>query len=304
MPTYKLTIAYDGTLYSGWQVQKNALSIQSLIQNALCTVLRTPVSLTGAGRTDAGVHALGQTAHIATDAPVVPRRLQLSLNALLPADIRILAIEPVPDGFHARYSAIGKVYHYHLRYHLAPNPFTRLYAASVLHPVDLELLTRAAPLFLGTRDFTAFAHEAHTGSASRNPIRTLYRLDVVEEPGGCRLEFEGNGFLYKMVRTITGTLLDVSRGKIALSDIPALFAARDRRRAGKTAPACGLFLVRVLYRDSRQGGKVENATEILSSQLGVRRRTDENGLMDAALLQGAESAHRIFETNTPVVGLS
>lgn len=247
MQKYKLTIAYDGTSYGGWQIQPNAPSIQALIQDALQIALRAPISVTGSGRTDAGVHALGQTAHFSFEGPCDLKRLQASLSGLLPPDIRIRQIEKVPDDFHARYSAKGKIYHYHLHLEQPPSPFKRLYSTPIHHPVDLDLLKQAAALFVGTQDFTSFANEAHLSAAARNPIRTLKRLDLVAEPGGICLEFEGNGFLYKMVRNIVGTLLEVSSGKRALEEIPALFLAKDRRLAGKTAPPQGLFLIHVFY---------------------------------------------------------
>ncbi len=242
---YKLTISYDGARYCGWQVQGTGDSIQSLVQKALQTALRHPLGLTGSGRTDAGVHARGQTAHFDSPIPFDRTRLLISLNALLPDDIRILATEPVAPDFHARYSAIGKIYHYHL--HLDPvlDPFTRHYRTQVFSPVDLNKLKKGAGFFLGTHDFTSFAN--HKETAMQDSIRALKRLDVVEQKGGVRLEFEGNGFLYKMVRNITGTLLDVGSGKIDPESIPAIIAARDRRKAGPAAPPQGLFLMEVLY---------------------------------------------------------
>ena len=240
---YKITIAYDGTEYGGWQVQPNAVSIQSLIQKALATILRTPVDLTGSGRTDAGVHALGQTAHFIADQIDLEKTLA-SLNGLLPSDIRILSLEPVSEDFHARYSASSKVYRYHLHLDRIPDPFKRRFAYHVPHPVDIALLQRTATHFLGTHDFTSFAN---VGSTFDDAIRTLYRLDVIEEKGGIALELEGDGFLYKMVRNLVGTLLDVTAGKIDSAEIPAILAAKDRKTAGRAAPAHGLFLVTVKY---------------------------------------------------------
>ena len=242
---YKLTVAYDGTDYSGWQVQENAPAIQPLIQKALQTVLRHPVDLTGSGRTDAGVHAQGQSAHFDTHSSIDRHRLRFSLNALLPPDIRILEVEPVADLFHARYSASSKIYHYHLHLDPISDPFTRLYRHQVFGPCDLVQLQRGAKEFLGTRDFISFANTKETPQI--DALRTLYRLDTVEQKGGIRLEFEGDGFLYKMVRNITGTLLDVAAGKLHASQIPAIFEARDRRKASFAAPAQGLFLVQVIY---------------------------------------------------------
>lgn len=245
---YKMTVAYDGTKYGGWQVQPNAVSIQSLIANALRTILRAPeLSLTGSGRTDAGVHALAQTAHFTTASPIDIPKTFASLNALLPDDIRILLMEEIDLDFHARYSAESKTYHYRLHLDPIPNPFKHRYAYRVPHPVDLSLLKEAATHFLGTHDFTSFANEATRGTAAHDPTRTLYRLDVIEEEGGARLEFEGDGFLYKMVRNIVGTLLDVCAGKIDKDCLPAILAAKDRRQAGRAAPPHGLYLVNVKY---------------------------------------------------------
>lgn len=244
---YKLVIAYDGTKYCGWQVQNNAQSIQCLIQKALETVLRHSIDLTGSGRTDAGVHASGQTAHFDTAVSIEPSRLRISINALLPKDIRILEIHSVPDDFHARYSAQSKIYHYHLHLERISDPFNRLYRYQISSPIDLERLKRAASFFIGTHDFTSFANQKEHGTAAHDPIRTLKRLDIVEQKGGLRLEFEGDGFLYKMVRNITGTLLDAGSSKIDPDEIPRIFAAKDRRKAGPAVPPHGLFLMQVIY---------------------------------------------------------
>lgn len=244
---YKLTIAYDGTCYGGWQIQNNSTSIQTLIENALATVLRNPTPLTGAGRTDAGVHARAQIAHFTHDAEIDAYRTLASLNGLLPHDIRILKVESVPEDFHARYSALSKEYHYHLHLESVLDPFKRLYSYHFHQSLDLALLKEAASFFLGKRDFTSFANDSDEGSAGRNPVRTITRLDIVPERGGIRLEFEGDGFLYKMVRNITGTLIDVARGRTPLKTLPDIFMAKDRRRAGQAAPAQGLFLISVNY---------------------------------------------------------
>lgn len=242
---YKLTIAYDGTKYAGWQVQENAQSIQPLIQYALETVLRHPTDLTGSSRTDAGVHALEQIAHFDTEVVFEPKKLLLSINALIPTDIRILSVEPVDNDFHARYSASSKIYHYHLYLDPVADPFKKLYCHQVFGNFDLEALKEAAKQFLGTHDFTSFANTKE--GPEKDAVRTLYRLDIVPEKGGLRLEFEGDGFLYKMVRNITGTLLDVAAGRLKPADIPEIFAARDRKRGGFAAPPQGLFLVKVIF---------------------------------------------------------
>lgn len=247
MNKYKLTIAYDGTAYSGWQIQNNAVSIQSLLEEALATILRTPTPVAASGRTDAGVHARAQVAHFTSEIAPDLKRLHLSLNGILPDDIRVLSVEEASPDFHARYSAVSKEYHYHLHLERTTDPFKRLYAYHDYSPLDLEKMKEAALCFVGTHDFTSFANEASKGSAAKNPVRTITRLDICHEPGGIRLEFEGTGFLYKMVRNITGTLLDVARGKITVESIPKLFEAKDRSLAPPAAPSRGLFLVKVNY---------------------------------------------------------
>jgi len=244
---YKMTIAYDGTAYSGWQIQPNGISIQAQIEEAIKIIVRKDVKVIGSGRTDAGVHALGQIAHFHCDRDLDLYRFLGSVNGILPRDIRVKSIEEMPLNFHAQRSALGKVYHYHLYLENVQNPFNRLYSYHVHDKMDLELLRKAALLFIGSHDFTSFANEAHTGAAYSNPIRNLKRLDIVYEQGGLRLEFEGDGFLYKMVRNIVGTLLEVAKGKRPISDIEAIFQAKDRKKAGMAAPPHGLFLVEVYY---------------------------------------------------------
>ncbi len=244
---YSLTIAYDGTQYSGWQVQNNALAIQPLVQKALATALRHPVNLTGSGRTDAGVHARGQIAHFDTEVIFHPKSLLISINAMLPPDIRILSVEARADDFHARYSAKAKIYHYHLHLDPVADPILAPYRLHVLERISRDKLIHGTRYFLGTRDFTSFANEAYRGSASRDPVRTLLRFDACEEPGGIRLELEADGFLYKMVRNIVGTLLDYAKDKITSDRIAEIFQSQDRRQAGAAAPAHALFLVQVVY---------------------------------------------------------
>lgn len=244
---YKLTIAYDGTNYYGWQVQPNGLSIQEVIQNTMKIILRHPTKIVGSGRTDTGVHALGQVAHFHSPIAIDLHRFISSTNGLLPPDIRLLKIEEVDATFHARYSAIGKTYHYHLWTAPVIFPFQRLYHWHCRDRLDIPLLQKAAVCFIGTHDFKAFANSSHEGTASYDSVRTLSRLDVIEQQGGFRLEFEGNGFLYKMVRNIVGTLVEVARGKMSIEKIPAIIESQDRKKAASAAPALGLFLIEVRY---------------------------------------------------------
>jgi tRNA pseudouridine38-40 synthase len=247
MTKYLITIAYDGTNYSGWQNQPNGVSIQSLIEQALSTIVRSSTAIVASGRTDAGVHARAQVAHFETEQPLNISTLLRSLNGLLPPDIRILQVEEAPEEFHARFTALSKEYHYHIHLNPVLDPFKRLYAYHYHAPLDIDLMEAAAKYFVGTHDFTSFANSATEGSAGKDPVRTITRLDICLEPGGIRLEFEGDGFLYKMVRNITGTLLDVARGKLSLDEIPRIFAAKDRSKASPAAPSRGLFLIKVNY---------------------------------------------------------
>jgi tRNA pseudouridine38-40 synthase len=253
-----MTIAYDGTQYGGWQIQPNAVSIQSLIQNALSLILRNETTITGAGRTDAGVHAEGQRAHFDSVASIDLHKTIRSLNGILPPDIRIVDLQMAPDDFHARYSAASKTYYYHLHLDRTADPFKRHYCLHVLHKVDLSLLREAAQYFIGSHDFSSFANEAHLGAAAKDPVRTLKRLDIVEEKGGVRLEFEADGFLYRMVRNIVGTLLDVCGGRFKAQEIPKILQAKDRRMAGKSAPAHGLFLMHVRYASEEEASITSN----------------------------------------------
>jgi len=242
--SYKMTIAYDGAAYCGWQRQPHGTSIQETIEEKLNTILPEKPQLIGSGRTDAGVHAKAQVAHFRTHSLLDTDKIQHSLNSLLPKEIRILELQETDALFHARYSAKGKVYHYHLA--KKHDPFERRYRLFVGRPLNLDLLRQGADHFLGTHDFTSFANVGSAGTKN-GAVRTIHRIDVVEEPQGLRLEFEGTGFLYKMVRNLVGTLLDVASGKLAPEKIPEILAAKDRRRAQKAAAAHGLFLVEVLY---------------------------------------------------------
>ena len=247
MQKYKMTIVYDGTSYSGWQIQPNAVTIQEILQNTLEVILRSKISVIGAGRTDAGVHALGQVAHFQHAEEIDLYRFLASVNGVLPKNIRVTEVEPVPPSFHARYSAVNKRYHYHLSLGRVQDPFKRLYSWHISEKLDLDLLQECTQLFLGTHDFTSFANEAKLGAASKKPVRTLKKLNIVPERTGIRLEFESESFLYKMVRNITGTLVEVARGKRDIKDVPKILEAKDRRKADRAAPPQGLFLMGVDY---------------------------------------------------------
>lgn len=242
---YKLTIAYVGTDYVGWQVQPEGESIQGLIEKALSKLFRTEIRVIGASRTDSGVHALGQTAHFRGNTDLTVEELHFRLNLILPKSIRILKIEEVDESFHAQMSASSKIYHYHIWLDPVEDPFLLPFRARIFRPLDLEKMERASSLFLGTHDFSAFAN---AGSSAKSFIRTLFRVDIVKQAGGIRIEFEGNSFLYKMVRNIVGMLLEIGYGRREPDDINKIFSSKDRKLAPPPAPPQGLFLMRVDYK--------------------------------------------------------
>ena len=246
---FKLTIAYDGTAYEGWQVQKIGTGVQEKVEAALARLFPSAPRLHSSSRTDTGVHALGMVAHFevpAAEARLTARKLGLALNAHLPADVRVLAAARAPRNFHARFDAKGKQYRYCVWNHSAMNPLLRATAWHVPRPLDLKALRAAAPLFVGRHDFQSFA--ANPGYAKATTVRTLKRCEV--KKSGAQLTFiiEGDGFLYKMCRGIVGTLVQVGLGKFPAAEIKTMLAQRDRRVAGMTAPAQGLVLWRVFYK--------------------------------------------------------
>ncbi|HEY4831674.1 MAG TPA: tRNA pseudouridine(38-40) synthase TruA [Waddliaceae bacterium] len=252
---YKITLVYDGTNYCGWQIQPNGVTIQEVLQEKLSIILRTDIEITGASRTDSGVHALAQIAHFSYDQEIDGYRFLASINGILPIDIRVKEIEKMPPSFHARYTATNKVYHYHINLDRVQDPFKRLYCWYFPEKINLEALKACSNEFVGTHDFTSFANEPRVGATARNPVRTLRRVGVTPEKEGVRLEFEGDSFLYKMVRNITGTMIEVGKGKRNVEEIRSILAAKDRRKAGRAAPPHGLFLVRVDYPMDVKEGK-------------------------------------------------
>lgn len=244
MARYKLKISYDGTHYSGWQVQPNAPSIQETLETAFKRLIGEKVRVIGSGRTDAGAHALGQIAHVDFETPFPQDMLPRALNNYLPKDIRLIEATIVDSSFHAQYSAKRKVYHYHLWTERFVHPFVRLYRHHVSMPLDLEAIKEAFPYFIGKHDFTTFAN---VGSSVKENVRQLYKLEMIPQEGGLRFEFEGEGFLYKMVRNIMGALIEVGLGRLSPKEIPQLLKAKDRRAAGRACPAHALFLMEVSY---------------------------------------------------------
>src|SRR5499427_168340 len=244
MRTVKLTIAYDGTGFVGWQRQETGESIQGLIEDALAKIDGGLVTLHGAGRTDAGVHALAQVASARIGASLDDDTLERALNANLPPAIRVNAVESVPDDFHARFSATGKTYEYRIWNGPAIPPFIRLYAWHVPQPLDVMKMNDAARAIVGEHDFAAFQG---TGSRTHSTVRRVRSAAWRADGSAVTFEISGEGFLRHMVRSLAGTLVEVGHGRRPAGDLARLIAAPERADAGRTAPPQGLFLVSVLY---------------------------------------------------------
>jgi tRNA pseudouridine38-40 synthase len=275
LQTWKLTLAYDGTDFRGWQVQPGERTVQGELQSALGRVCGESPLPQGSGRTDAGVHALGQVASFALVAPIPPENLQRALNRTLPPSIRILDARTAPGTFHARHSAVAKTYEYRVFRGAICPPFVAPYVYACRWPMDVEALQRSAGLFEGTHDFLSFAATdpelAHRdldkdaepderpiprpGFQMKPPMAATVRSifsstwEARPSPEGELLVYRvrGSGFLHHMVRNLVGTMLDVGRGRLSVDESPGILVARSRAAAGPTAPARGLFLCSVEY---------------------------------------------------------
>ncbi len=241
---YRLTIAYRGTSYAGWQRQVNALAVQQVVEEALCELLRSEVSIHAAGRTDAGVHARGQTAHLRLTRTFAEKGLVHGTNHHLPSDIRITAAHRMPARFHARKSALGKEYFYRLYRGRVPSPLDAPYVMGVPRELDVAAMRRAISLLPGRHDFTAFAS---TGGSHGQPFRRIFAATLDQCDRELHLRFAGDGFLRGMVRAMVGTLLQVGTGHRPTGSIGELLTGRPRAEAGPGAEAKGLVLERVLY---------------------------------------------------------
>jgi tRNA pseudouridine38-40 synthase len=242
---FRLIIEYDGTCYHGWQIQPNGPSIQQRIESAIETMTRQKVRLSASGRTDAGVHALGQVANFTCHTNLSPDVLQKGLNSILPADIVIRHIAAVPLEFHSRYDAKGKLYRYHILNQSIPSAIDRRYNWWIRTRLDLETMRKAAAHIIGEHDFKAFEG---AGSPRSHTIRNVVKIDITGRfPGRIALDVQANGFLRYMVRNIVGTLVDAGLHKKTPDQIGRILLAKDRALASATAPAKGLFLVEVFY---------------------------------------------------------
>ena len=240
-----VTICYDGTLYHGWQIQKNATSIQEVFQNALYKIVGSEIDIKGCSRTDSGVHANMYCISFKTDMNIPCKRLVAALNRYLPKDVAVLKAEEVADDFHARYSAKGKEYIYKIWNTEIRNPFIDGYAFHYWYPLDVDMLNRAAKAFVGKHDFTSFC--TLDMRKMENMERTVEYFDVYRDGDMVLMKVKADGFLYNMVRIMVGTLLRVAQGKIREDGIPDIIQAKDRSKAGPKAQACGLYLNKVFY---------------------------------------------------------
>ena len=246
VPTYLLTIAYHGTRFHGWQQQAGVRTVQEDLVRAFAAIDCPGVHVEGAGRTDAGVHALGQCAHVVIERDMAPDRLLLALNTNLDDDVAVQAVRRAPEGFHARFHAAGKRY----AYRCVTAPIRPAIGRDLYHwvrrPVDLPVMRQAAQCLLGRHDFAAFAsNPGHP--RKRGTTRTLHHVHLLRRSGGFDFVVQGGGFLYNMVRNLIGSLLEVGYGNRPAEWFAEVLASRDRRKAGPTAPPHGLYLLRVLY---------------------------------------------------------
>ncbi|HEV2489991.1 MAG TPA: tRNA pseudouridine(38-40) synthase TruA [Candidatus Acidoferrales bacterium] len=251
MRNIKLTLAYDGAKFHGWQIQPGLATIQGALTDAVRKITQEQISLHGASRTDAGVHALGQVASFKTQSGLTAEEFQRALNALLPPEIRVVAAEEFGPDFHARWQALEKTYHYRIFRGRVVSPFEHGRVLHYPYPLDEDAMVAAAKCFEGEHDFSSFAASSGTeeGDKDRSPVRMIYSSELIRVPEKQELLYaiRGRSFLRYMVRKIVGTLLDVGRGKLRAEDIPKLFEMRDRSRSGPTVPPEGLYLVELKY---------------------------------------------------------
>lgn len=244
MQRYKVLLAYDGSAYHGWQKQINGISIQETIENALRKIHKQETPITGSGRTDAGVHALGQVFHFDGPGSIDPNGYMQALNTLLPKDIRVLSVTEVPDAFHARFSARKKRYEYILTRN-RDNPFTYRYKTAVRQDIDVSRMREASRVFLGEHDFTSFTHAKLPENKPRT--KKITRIDILEEGDDIRMVFEADGFLRYQVRMMSAVIIRAGEGKLAADEISRMLESRNKEAVRFNAPAQGLYLVHVEY---------------------------------------------------------
>lgn len=245
MYNYKLTIQYDGGRYKGWQKHDNVENtIQGKLEKVLSELAGYEINLIGCSRTDAGVHALAQVANFWLKECLPEDRIRDYLNRYLPQDISVTKVEAVSEDFHSRYKAKDKTYLYKIWNRQYSNPFMRKYSMHVSEKLDLSKMEEAAGYFLGAHDFTAFSNAK---AKKKSMVREIYSIDIETEDGFINIRIRGNGFLYNMVRWIVGAMIEAGLGKLSPQDIPAVFEAKERGKAGNLAEACGLYLEKITY---------------------------------------------------------
>jgi len=251
MRNIKLTIAYDGAGFHGWQVQPGVPTIQSALNEAASQITQEKITLHGASRTDTGVHALGQVAHFRTHSRLSAAEFQRALNGLLPPAIRIVAAEEVGPDFHSRWQSQAKTYRYRIFRGRVLSPFDHLRVLHYPWPLDEDAMAAAARLFEGEHDFTSFAAASGIEDDDRDMTRVIYSSEILREPDRDEIAYvvRGRSFLRYMVRKIVGTLVEVGKGRLGLSDIQRIFEARDRNASGPTVPPEGLYLMSLEYPD-------------------------------------------------------
>lgn len=257
MKRIKLTVAYDGTDYCGWQIQKNGVTVEEVLNRALSRLTGEKITVIGASRTDAGVHARGNVAVFDTDARIPAERIAYAVNALLPEDVVVVRSEEVPAGWHPRKCVSVKTYEYRILNREFPDPVRRRDTYFVSFPLDLDRMRQAAGYLKGTHDFKSFC-SAQT--SVEDTVRTIYSLDVEKAGDLFTVRVRGNGFLYNMVRIIAGTLAGVGRGYFEPEEVERMLEKKDRTKAGVTAPPQGLTLVGIEYEETALGG-AENSQE-------------------------------------------
>ncbi|MFP7300110.1 tRNA pseudouridine(38-40) synthase TruA [Neobacillus niacini] len=245
MIRYKCIISYDGSGFSGYQVQPKKRTVQSVIEAVLTKMHKgSPVKISASGRTDAGVHAKGQVIHFDSHLPLPEEKWELALNSMLPEDISVLSVERADPAFHARFDAKGKEYRYYLDLSPKRDPFQRHYAYHHPYPLNIEAMREATVYLLGTHDFSSFC-SARTEVEDK--VRTIETIEILQDEYRISFTFIGNGFLYNMVRILVGTLLEVGTGNRQPEEMVEILGKKDRRFAGKTAPGQGLYLWQVFY---------------------------------------------------------
>ena len=245
MRNIKLTIEYDGKNFAGWQKQPSKITIQEEIEKAIESITGEKVELNASGRTDAGVHAIGQVANFKTNSQIEINKIPYAVNSKLPHSIVIKKAEEMPERFHARYNCKKKTYRYKIRNSEFPSALNRYREFHVPQKLDFENMKKAIKFFEGTHDFKGF--KSSGGNAKKTTVRTLSRCEIIRENDLILIELTGDGFLYNMVRIIAGTLVDVGLGKIRVEDVQNIIETGNRSMAGRTLPPHGLYLVEVNY---------------------------------------------------------